>query len=429
MKKSLVLIILFLMSILIVGCVNTPNGPGTSQPYGDYNNETMYSMYPYYVSSRFSDSKFEFNHTFEDGVHSTVESLEDIKCESLSKLFNANCSDEYLKENFCALYFIREEPFYNDSLNDIFYYDLFIEKGKIYVTLSYNDYQDCGDAVMSYFKELILIPKEWEKKIYKKYNFEVNYNYEYNRLDIENKYILNYNKMKEFKETYKKQNGYSMQIKESYGEYNNCLIAAIDYGNVLLDIQTITILIEDVIISYNKYYPILVFYEKNIYTLEEAYEYGYLKLEDIKEFKSNYYGKFIKKDLSGKLNSETFIVDENTYIEIQSEYNIKSWSYYVINNYGDYINFYTKVTKKEIEPLDKESGEKMFEDKVILCYLRIESGSEDFLMVDYYYDEYLLDLYAYYSNIEYDTNYPDVEVGHCIDMVEVPLEIYNKLLK
>ena len=56
MKKSLVLIILFLMSILIVGCVNTPNGPDTSQPYGYYNNETMYSMYPYYVSSRFSDS-------------------------------------------------------------------------------------------------------------------------------------------------------------------------------------------------------------------------------------------------------------------------------------------------------------------------------------------------------------------------------------
>ena len=44
----------------------------------------------------------------------------------------------------------------------------------------------------------------------------------------------------------------------------------------------------------------------------------------------------------------------------------------------------------------------------------------------HYYDEYLLDLYAYYPNIEYDTDYPDVEVGHCIDMVEVPLEIYNK---
>ena len=88
-----------------------------------------------------------------------------------------------------------------------------------------------------------------------------------------------------------------------------------------------------------------------------------------------------------------------------------------------------EVTKKEIEPLDKESGKKMFEDKVILCYLRIESGSEDFLTVDYYYDEYLLDLYAYYPNIEYGTDYPDVEVGHCIDMVEVPLEIYNKLLK
>ena len=57
-------------------------------------------MYTLYASQSKWNSKFSFNHTFNDGIFSTIESLEDIVCESLSSLFDCDFSDEYLKDNF-----------------------------------------------------------------------------------------------------------------------------------------------------------------------------------------------------------------------------------------------------------------------------------------------------------------------------------------
>ena len=111
-------------------------------------------MYPLFVSQSQYGSKFEINHTFKTGIFSIFEDLEDIKCESLSNLFNCKFSEEYLKENFVALYFERVEGKWNKSLSDVSYYDLFIESGQIYVTISYDDYQEEGDIVISYFHEL-----------------------------------------------------------------------------------------------------------------------------------------------------------------------------------------------------------------------------------------------------------------------------------
>ena len=162
MKKILVSLFLLIFSLCLVGCVDTPNGPGSTQPVGEYDNYKLYSMYPLFVSQDQYSSQFEINHTIEYGIFSTVEDLEDIECESLSSLFDCNYSDEYLKENFVALYFERVEGMWNEGLCDISYYDLFIENGQIYVTISYDDYQEEGDSVISYFHELILIPKEWK---------------------------------------------------------------------------------------------------------------------------------------------------------------------------------------------------------------------------------------------------------------------------
>ena len=85
--------------LLFCSSCDKPNGPGTEEPKGEYNNNKLYSMYPLYVSQDQYGSKFNINHTFEDGIFSTVEDLEDIECESLSSLFDSNYSDEYLKEN------------------------------------------------------------------------------------------------------------------------------------------------------------------------------------------------------------------------------------------------------------------------------------------------------------------------------------------
>ena len=294
MKKILVSIFLLVFGLCLVSCVNTPNGPGSAQPLGEYDNNKLYSMYPLFVSQNQYGSKFEINHTFKTGIFSTVEDLEDIKCESLSNLFNWKFSEEYLKENFVALYFKRVEGKWNQSLSDVSYYDLFIESGQIYVTISYDDYQEEGDSVISYFHELILIPKEWQQKLSKTSNFEVNYNVEFNNLNKKNKYIMRYPKMQEFKATFRNQilnTKYDDQMYREiymfdvYGEYGDCLVATVKWDDyVHTDVYIpLTESFGDISITYDAHYPIYVYYNAKIYSLTEAYNNGYLTIDDIRD--------------------------------------------------------------------------------------------------------------------------------------------------
>lgn len=294
MKKILFSMFLLVFGSCLVGCVDTPNGPGSAQPLGEYDNNKLYSMYPLFVSQNQYGSKFEINHTFKTGIFSTVEDLEDIKCESLSNLFNWKFSEEYLKENFVALYFKRVEGKWNQSLSDVSYYDLFIESGQIYVTISYDDYQEEGDSVISYFHELILIPKEWQQKLSKTSNFEVNYNVEFNNLNKKNKYIMRYPKMQEFKATFRNQilnTKYDDQMYREiymfdvYGEYGDCLVATVKWdGYVHTDVYIpLTESFGDISITYDAHYPIYVYYNAKIYSLTEAYNNGYLTIDDIRD--------------------------------------------------------------------------------------------------------------------------------------------------
>jgi hypothetical protein len=293
MKKILVSMFLLVFGLCLVGCVDTPNGPGSAQPVGEYDNYKLYSMYPLFVSQDQYSSKFEINHTFEDGIFSTVEDLEDIECESLSSLFDCNYSDEYLKENFVALYFERVEGMWNESLCNVSYYDLFIEKGRIYVTISYDDYENMGDAVIAHFSELILIPKEWQQKLSKTSNFAINYNVEFNNSNIKNKYIMRYSKMSEFKGAFRNQ---ILNIKyddqmyreiymfDVYGEYGDCLVATVTWDGYVHTDEALTVTdnFEDVSITYDLHYPIYVCYNARIYSLAEAYNNGYLTIDDIR---------------------------------------------------------------------------------------------------------------------------------------------------
>lgn len=293
MKKIFVSIFLLVFGLCLVGCVDTPKETDSAQPLGEYDNNKLYSMYPLFVSQNQYGSKFEINHTFETGIFSTVEDLEDIKCESLSNLFNWKFSEEYLKENFVALYFQRVEGMWNEGLCDISYYDLFIENGQIYVTKSYDDYQEEGDSVISYFHELILIPKEWQQKLSKTSNFEVNYNVEFNNSNIKNKYIMRYPKMQEFKDAFRNQilnTKYDDQMYREiymfdvYGEYGDCLVATVTWdGYVHADVYIpLTETFGDISITYDAHYPIYVYYNAKIYSLTKAYNNGYLTIDDIR---------------------------------------------------------------------------------------------------------------------------------------------------
>ena len=293
MRKVAIVVLAFFGLLLMCSSCSKPKGPGTAEPKGEYDNSKLYSMYPLYVSQDKYGSKFEINHTFEDGIFSTVEDLEDIECESLSSLFDCNFTDEYLKENFVALYFTREESIWNESLCNVMYYDLFIENGQIYVTKSFDNYENMGDDVIAYFSELILIPKEWQQKLSKTSNFAINYNVEFNNSNIKNKYIMRYSKMSEFKGAFRNQ---ILNIKyddqmyreiymfDVYGEYGDCLVATVTWDGYEHTDEALTVTdnFEDVSITYDLHYPIYVCYNAKIYSLAESYNNGYLTIDDIR---------------------------------------------------------------------------------------------------------------------------------------------------
>ena len=131
------------------------------------------------------------------------------------------------------------------------------------------------------------------------------------------------------------------------------------------------------------------------------------------------------------LPTETFEVEESIYDNVCKEYNIEyKQLYYVIDNYGTYLQLYPLISRKEIEPLDKEGGEQMFKDKVIICYPRVVSYSINFIPVEYSYDENKNEIICVntYKPSD-DVEFPCVVLAYCFDFVEVPKDIYNKLNK
>lgn len=137
------------------------------------------------------------------------------------------------------------------------------------------------------------------------------------------------------------------------------------------------------------------------------------------------------QDDSINLDVETFEVEQTEYEYICEKYNIEfNQLYYVINNYDAYLQLYPLVSGKDIEPLDKEGGEQMFKDKVIICFPRVVSYSINFIPVKYGYDENENEIVCVntYKPSD-DVEFPCVVLAYCFDFVEVPKDIYNKINK
>ena len=112
MKKKLVSLFLLIFSLCLVGCVDTPNGPHTTVPYGIYDNSLMMSQYPYQVTQNINSNEPKFEVIVPiPGVigqplypkFPDVISLDYIKCDNLQELFNTDVSEDYLRENFKAI--------------------------------------------------------------------------------------------------------------------------------------------------------------------------------------------------------------------------------------------------------------------------------------------------------------------------------------
>ncbi len=113
---------------------------------------------------------------------------------------------------------------------------------------------------------------------------------------------MSHNKMQEFKDAFRKQvldNKYDDQMYREiymldvYGEYNNCLVATVTYDGCpsLSEEVNITDIFGDVTITYSQYYPIYAYYNSKLYSLSEAYDKGYLTIDNLRDIsKKNFIG-------------------------------------------------------------------------------------------------------------------------------------------
>ena len=110
-------------------------------------------------------------------------------------------------------------------------------------------------------------------------------------LDFLNKYDY---KMQEFKDTFRNQilnTKYDDQMYREiymfdvYGEYGDCLVATVTWDGYVHTDEALTVTdnFEDVSITYDLHYPIYVCYNARIYSLAEAYNNGYLTIDDIRD--------------------------------------------------------------------------------------------------------------------------------------------------
>ena len=438
MKRIITCFLLLVVFLSIMGCTKEPNGPDSVQPSGVYDVEKGYSMYPLFTTQEYTEKKSKFDVLTEDMIEPddspTIVSIDSINCDNLQTLFNTDLTVQELKENYQALWFIREEPIETKALENITYCDLFIENYQVYVTILYNEAAEIVEKT-SYYEDLILIPNEWVNKIG---SAKININLD-NHLYLGTKFIMSYPKLQDFKNAYQEllteifndKMYREVYILDAYGEYNDCLIVTAYFDGYVHpdDVNITTIVMENIVISYDTYYPMYVCYNSKLYTLQEAYDNGYLNLQNIKDFKHAYYSTFTKNDLSCKLETRNIRIMEEQYLSVMEDKPSLLYTYYKAENYQDYLKFLADYMHIEVEPLDKESSDKLFSEYVYLFFVRNVSYSQNHFIMDYYYDEFLRTFYKHLPKVEEGVDFPCEELGYCVDIVQVPIEVYNKMIK
>ena len=130
--------------------------------------------------------------------------------------------------------------------DNVSYSDLFIENGDIYITRHYNVERGGFLTAVSYYPELILIPKDWCNVIKNKVNYSINISMTYT--DDYRFTALDYEKIDMIKLAYIKSNYSSdamplienVHIEKVYGEYNGASVIMIsdDFINYTDDYWT-----------------------------------------------------------------------------------------------------------------------------------------------------------------------------------------------
>lgn len=118
-----------------------------------------------------------------------------------------------------------------------------------------------------------------------------------------------------------------------------------------------------------------------------------------------------------------------------NEVGLYNTKYLIIDNSELYFQVFSKLPNisslsqdAENELFSEEMAYDFFENNVIILHLRFISGTMDFVLVNYYYNENEKSI-----NMEYINDVPEVILwiflGNTIDIITIPKEYYNKIVK
>ena len=165
-------------------------------------------------------------------------------------------------------------------------------------------------------------------------------------------------------------------------------------------------------------------YEEEIKKVDNSY---------IKESTCKLCGKIVKEEIT-KIKLDTTILyfgsysDDNSFVLFVKEYNLSNRKYLIIDNVEAYYEIYPNIPRINKELLSEEEADEFFKDNIMVLHIRYISGTMDFISVNYFYNIENFDICKeYVKNVP--EIYPQVFLGNTIDIITIPKEYYNKIIK
>lgn len=141
------------------------------------------------------------------------------------------------------------------------------------------------------------------------------------------------------------------------------------------------------------------------------------------------YLAFDPKDilLNTKIIFGSYVSRKEEFEEFFREINLLARSYIVIDNYETYCTIYNKLPNNDIKIMSEKEANDFFEDNLIVLHRRNISGSTIVVPVKYYYDDGENIIKKKYINNIVEETQIMVFVGYCIDIIEIPRDIYGEV--
>lgn len=165
-------------------------------------------------------------------------------------------------------------------------------------------------------------------------------------------------------------------------------------------------------------------YEKEIKKVDNSY---------ILESTCKLCGEIVKEEIT-KIKLDTTILyfgsysNDDSFESFVKTYNLSNRRYLIIDNVETYYEIYPNIPLMNKELLSEEEANEFFKNNMIVIHIRYISGTLDFVPVNYYYNTVVNNIIMEYANDVPDC-YITQFLGNTLDIITIPKEYYNEIIK